>query len=242
MGDHHGRKPINRLQTGRGEHRARGSMRSPLAVLHDHDAIGVFRGEVQIVEHHPHGGSGGGFLPNDPQHMASVARVEGRGRLIEKQCAVGPRRRRVRPGLNEHAGQVDPLLLTAGEAMHRAVGESPGTDPIQRTPGQIGIVAPTTGLDPASAVGNPAEQYHFEGGQFEGDPGALAEHPATSGEVGRRDPGQTASAGTNLAARGTEPTGQARQQGRLPRPVGTDDGEDLAALQLEVHPVQDVAS
>jgi hypothetical protein len=209
-----------------------------LAAVHEDHPVGDLGRELDLVGHDQHRAALPGELAHDFEDLADQLRVERRGRLVEQHQL------RLH---GEHAGDRDPLLLAAREALGilgRLVGEAHLLEHRHR---------PLLGLGPGHAE-HPARRHcHVvERGQVREQVEAL-EDEADLGTLA----GEFAVAQMDISAvdllladqRAVDPDMargrfleivDATQQRRPARAAGADDRELLAALDLDADPLQNL--
>ena len=136
------------------------------ALLQHHHPVGVTRGQLQIVEHKQ---AADPLLaaqpPDEPEDPMLVGQVEAGIGLIEQEETLGGIGRGL-PDLGEHTRELDALALAPRECRKASLGEINGFDGRQRLSRDVMVRL----AFPATAVGQPPKQYHFERGQGKIEP------------------------------------------------------------------------
>ena len=191
----------------------------------DGDAVGVLRGEVEVVEDGQHADASGGLGLRHAQHGVLVREVERARGLVEQEVARGrgPIARGLwRVELREGAREVDALLLAARERGVAPRSERQHAGPMH---GALGS-AEVGGL--RRAVRRAAEEHDVERGEPERQRGLLREHGAPPREGLWRRLRQRLPVEQGVAAGGGRLAREHAERRRLARAVGADDGDDLA--------------
>lgn len=103
--------------------RARGRYLSP---VHDHDTVGILRGQIGIVQHGDNAPALAGDCARGGQAGMLMGQVKGIGRLVEQKIAGSvhvPRLAIRHPDLCQYTGQMDALTLTPGQGGIDAIGQ-----------------------------------------------------------------------------------------------------------------------
>ena len=192
-------------------HLVDGAVHHDAAGAHEHDPVGEVRGLLEEVRGEDDGATPLGLGLHRLPELLAGAHVHAGGGLVEQQ--------QVRFG-QQGEREAQPLLLAAGALAHLAARDAGGAGALQRR--VDGDVRGVAGGDHGDG---------FADGQVVEQAAGL-EHGAhaTGAHGGLRGPAQN---GESARGRGREPQHHVEERG-LAGAVGTQERDDLAALDLEV--------
>lgn len=210
---------VNAFAGQRGVRRVAGQ---DLAVREHQDLVGVLRGQVQVVQHRQHPHTLGAQLTREPQRRVLVRQVEAGGGFVQQQDFLRGGAVQLRQG----AGQVNALLLPAGEGLDVAGFVTLQADPCQARrrdgPVFVGFACP---------VWNAAQQHHVQHLVSEGNGGTLRQGgPLLRQFLGRVLPQVQAK---QFHAPPVQVTADVLEEGAFARAVAAQHHQQLPGLQTE---------